>query len=76
MVIILVVQIVWCVCNTVTNMWLVEWTDSYAPDSPITYGPNFFIVGYVIFGFLYALIAWFRALLIAHSSPKMSNLIH
>jgi ATP-binding cassette subfamily C (CFTR/MRP) protein 1 len=76
MLIIVIVQIIWAGCNAMTNLWLVFWTDSYAPGSTLTYGLDFYIVGYIIFGFLYAFVAYIRALLIANSSPKMSDLIH
>ena len=76
MAIILIVQIIWAGCNAMTNLWLVLWTDSYGPDNKLGHTLDFYIVGFIIFGFLYAFVAWIRALLIANSSPKMSDLIH
>jgi hypothetical protein len=76
MLLIMIVQIIWAGCNSMTNLWLVFWTDSYAPNSTLGYTLDFYIVGYIIFGFLYAFVAWIRAIMIASSSPKMSDFIH
>ena len=76
MLIIIIIQIIWAACNSMTNLWLVFWCDSYAPGTKLTYSLDFYIVGFIIFGFLYAFVAFIRALLIANSSHKMSDFIH
>ena len=76
MLIILIIQIIWAGCNSMTNLWLVFWCDSYAPEATLTYSLDFYIVGFIIFAFCYAFVAWLRAILIANSSPKMSDFIH
>jgi len=79
MILILIMQILWMLCNSTTNLWLIQWTDYYAKlDEGIKtqYSQTFYIVGYVIFGCIYAILALIRSLLIAYSSPKMSLLIH
>lgn len=72
---ILFIQILWMLSNSATNLWLVKWTD-YSDGASDAYNTEFYIVGYVVIGFLYAFFALIRSLLISNSSPKMSNYIH
>lgn len=72
---ILFIQILWMLSNSTTNLWLVKWTD-YSDGSSDAFSTEFYIVGYVVIGFLYGFFALIRSLLISNSSPKMSNFIH
>lgn len=72
---VLFIQTLWMCSNSLSNLWLVEWTNF--SDGTITdYSMDFWAFGYVIIGVVYGLLAFFRALLVGHSSPKMSLFIH
>ena len=72
---ILLVQVAWMCSNSLSNLWLVRWTD-YSDNSSRTFSMNFWAFGYLIVGFVYGLLAFIRSLMIANSSPKMSEFIH
>ena len=75
MIIILIFQILWMCSNTLSNLWLLKWTD-FSDGSIKAFSMEFWGIGYIIIGFLYGSFAFFRSLLIANSSPKMSSYIH
>jgi ATP-binding cassette subfamily C (CFTR/MRP) protein 1 len=61
----------WMISNTCFNIWLSIWTTNTPPRS------NGYYVGfYALFGVIYGLFAFFRALVLAISTPKMSLVIH
>lgn len=61
----------WLIFNTSFNIWLSVWTDHSSE------GNNGYYVGYyAMFGVFYGLFAFFRALVLAISTPKMSLIIH
>lgn len=64
----------WMIFNTLFNIWLSVWTgaDTEDPD----YEDSYYIGIYIMFGVFYGLFAFFRAMIIAMSSPKMSAVIH
>ena len=54
-------------------MWLSEWTgDQYQ----INHSNSYYLSYYIFFGCMYGLFAFFRAIILAISSPKMSEIIH
>lgn len=75
---ILIVQACWMVSNSLSNIWLLKWTDysdghgGFGGD----YDMGFYVGLYILIGFFYGLFAFIRSLLVAHSSPKMSQFIH
>ena len=72
---VLFIQALWMVCNSLSNLWLVKWTD-FSDGSIDSFSMEFWAYGYIIIGFVYGFLAFIRSLLVAHSSPKMSILIH
>ena len=72
---ILLVQVLWMSSNAFSNLWLIWWTD-YSDGASESHSMNFYVGIYVLIGFLYALFALIRALLLAYSGPKMSSFIH
>jgi|JI10StandDraft_1071094.scaffolds.fasta_scaffold295962_1 ATP-binding cassette subfamily C (CFTR/MRP) protein 1 len=61
----------WLIFNTCFNIWLSVWTADNGDH------PNGYYVGYyAMFGVLYGLFAFFRAIILAISTPKMSEVIH
>lgn len=72
---VLFIQALWMLCNSLSNLWLVRWTD-YSDGTNTSFSMEFWAYGYIIIGFVYGLFAFVRALLVAHSSPRMSNFIH
>lgn len=63
------------VSNSLSNMWLVRWTD-YSDGTISSFSMEFWAYGYIVVGFAYGVFAFIRALLVAYSSPKMSIFIH
>eukprot|EP00919_Chromeraceae_sp_WS-2016_P059434 GHVR01141278.1.p1 GENE.GHVR01141278.1~~GHVR01141278.1.p1 ORF type:complete len:113 (+),score=2.21 GHVR01141278.1:231-569(+) len=61
----------WMIFNTFFNIWLSVWT---ANDRQKT--DSYYLQYYIIFGVLYGVFAFFRALIVAIASPKMSKAIH
>ena len=72
---VLFMQALWMVSNSLSNLWLVKWTD-YSDGTITSKSMNFWAYGYIIVGFVYGFFAFIRALLVAYSSPKMSLYIH
>lgn len=75
---VLLVQAGWMVANSVSNLWLLKWTD-YSDGSGgfgEKYDMGFYVGMYIFIGFCYGLLAYIRAVLVANSSPKMSLFIH
>lgn len=72
---VLFIQVLWMCSNSLSNLWLVKWTD-YSDKTITTFSMEFWAYGYIIVGFLYGLFAFIRSLLTAYSSPKMSIFIH
>jgi ABC-type multidrug transport system fused ATPase/permease subunit len=62
----------WMMFNTLFNIWLSKWTED--PDNDSKKG--YYLSYYAFFGVMYGLFAFFRAVIIAISSPKMSEIIH
>lgn len=75
MTLIIFTQILWMCTNSVSNLWLSKWTD-YSDGASTAHSTQFYVVGYIILGFFYAVLALARSLLVAYSSPKMSTHIH
>jgi ATP-binding cassette subfamily C (CFTR/MRP) protein 1 len=61
----------WLIWNTCFNIWLSYWTGS-----PDDHSNGYFVGYYAMFGVFYGVFAFFRALILAISSPKMSLTIH
>lgn len=62
-------------CNSLSNIWLVKWTD-YSDGASTSYSTEFYLIGYIIIGILYATFSFIRALMTSCSSAKMSDTIH
>ena len=62
----------WMIFNTCFNIWLSKWTED--PDNSDKKG--YYLGYYIMFGCFYGLFAFFRAIVFAISSPKMSEIIH
>ena len=62
----------WMLFNTAFNIWLSKWTDDPNNDEK----KGYYLGYYIMFGVLYGLFAFFRAILMAISTPKMSEIIH
>lgn len=63
----------WMIFNTLFNIWLSVWT---ADATNVNHEDNYYVGYYVMFGVFYGLFAFFRAMIIAMSSPTMSAVIH
>lgn len=63
----------WMIFNTVFNIWLSVWTAD--PDN-LDHSDDYYVGYYIMFGVFYGLFAFFRAMIIAISSPRMSAVIH
>jgi ATP-binding cassette, subfamily C (CFTR/MRP), member 1 len=72
---VLIIQALWMCTNSLSNLWLVRWTD-YSDGVDKTFSMEFWAIGYIILGFIYGFLAFVRSLTAASSSPKMSNYIH
>lgn len=62
----------WLIFNTCFNIWLSVWTG----DTAGKHDNSYYVGYYAMFGVIYGLFAFFRALIMAISSPKMSEIIH
>jgi ABC-type multidrug transport system fused ATPase/permease subunit len=64
--------------NAVTNIWITYWTELPEDNQPNEEGYTYthYLNFYILFGVLYGTFAFFRAILIAVASPKMSLVIH
>ena len=62
----------WMMFNTLFNIWLSKWTEDPDNDDKKSYYLNH----YIMLGCFYGLFAFFRAVILAISSPKMSEIIH
>jgi hypothetical protein len=62
----------WLIFNTSFNIWLSVWTG----DTTGKHDNGYYVGYYAMFGVLYAVFAFFRAVILAISTPKMSEVIH
>ena len=60
------------VLNILFKIWLSKWTEDPENEEKKSYYLNH----YIMFGVFYGLFAFFRAIILAISSPKMSEIIH
>ena len=72
---ILLVQFIWTAANASSNLWLAKWSQRFSETDPKISNHEFLGV-YIAIGLIYGTFAFFRALLIAYGSPKMSLFIH
>lgn len=71
----LLAQACWMVSNSVSNLWLVKWTD-YSDGTSDEMSMEFWEYGYIVVGVIYGTFAFIRALMNSVSSPEMSLKIH
>jgi len=62
----------WLIFNTSFNIWLSVWTN----DVNGNHSNGYYVGYYVMFGIIYGVFAFFRALILAISTPRMSEIIH
>jgi ATP-binding cassette subfamily C (CFTR/MRP) protein 1 len=62
----------WMIFNTCFNIWLSVWTE----DTEGVHNEGYYVGYYAMFGVIYGVFAFFRALVLALSTPKMSATIH
>jgi len=62
----------WMVFNTCFNIWLSVWTE----DTEEKHDEGYYVGYYALFGVFYGVFAFFRSLVLAISTPKMSLTIH
>jgi ABC-type multidrug transport system fused ATPase/permease subunit len=77
---IFLIQVAWMLVNAFSNMWLAHWSERnlYEKELGKTDLPSNseYLNVYVAVGIIYGTLAFVRALMIAYSSPKMSEVIH
>lgn len=62
----------WLIFNTTFNIWLSVWTG----DTTGKHDNSYYVGYYAMFGVFYGVFAFFRALVLAISTPKMAEVIH
>lgn len=62
----------WLIFNTSFNIWLSVWTN----DVNGNHSNGYYVGYYVMFGIIYGVFAFFRAMILAISTPRMSEIIH
>ena len=62
----------WMMFNTLFNIWLSKWTED--PDNADK--KSYYLNHYIMLGVFYGIFAFFRAAIMAISTPKMSEIIH
>lgn len=71
---VLFIQTVWMFFNALSNVWITFWTTKEG--TPEGHDNDYYLNYYIILGVMYGTTAFLRNLLVAYTSPKMSNRIH
>jgi hypothetical protein len=72
---IFLMKIIWMGFNAASNLWVVKWTEA-SSDGSEKHPEKYYLTIYIVLGLFYGTFAFIRALLIAISTPAMSEVIH